>query len=141
MTQTAPTATATPAHRAEHERRRGAVLVLLGRQARRRDPCATVWTVVSYDPETRVPVADIAQRWQPAGVPGPTGAVPEPVARWVSTVLGPDVAISVPADDLAGPCSWYLHSTAARTEAGGFPDPAALGQPVGSVGEELLTPS
>lgn len=141
MTPIDPTAPAAPAHRAECERRRGAVLVLLARQARRRDPCATVWTVVSYDPDTSVPVADIAQRWQPAGVPGPAGAVPGPVAQWVSTVLGPDVAISVPADDLAGPCSWRLHSPAARTEAGGFPDPAAPGQPAGSVGEELPTRS
>jgi hypothetical protein len=108
---------------AEHEPLRHVLLVLLARRARRRDPSATVWTVVAYDPDTRVPIADIARQWQPAGaVPdagatagdtagarGAVGAVPQPVARWVSTVLGQDVTISAPADDL-GHSAWYLHT-------------------------------
>lgn len=91
------------------------VLVLIARRARRRGPSATVWTVLAYDPHARVPVVDLAQRWQPAGAGSgtaaaadPPAAVPEPVAQWVTEVLGRDTGIGGPADDLAGPGSWHL---------------------------------
>jgi hypothetical protein len=36
--------------------------------------------------------------------------VPAPVADWVTTILGPNLAISVPAT-YAGPHSWHVHTT------------------------------
>lgn len=95
--------------------RRGAAVVLLARRARRRDPSATVWRLVSYDPATRTPVADVARRWQPAGSPvrpaAGTAAVPAAVAAWVTAVLGPAAAVGVPADDYAGPDTWHITHT------------------------------
>lgn len=110
---TPPTITATPAPvpvtMAEYERGRDGVLVLVALRARRRDPSATIWTVVSYDPHARVPTVDIARWWRPVGAGPGAGAVPEPVARWIGEVLGGNVAVSAPADDLAGPRSWHIH--------------------------------
>lgn len=88
-------------------------VVLLARPARRRAPTAVIWQLVTYDRRTRVAVADIAQRWQPAGTgpdfgDGQDGTVPEPVHQWLASVLGPGTTVTGPASDYAGPASWHI---------------------------------
>ena len=87
----------------------GDVVVLTARQVRRRAPSAVVWRLLTYDPATRTPVADIARRWQPAGIPPAGTTIPMPVTAWIATVLGPGTTLGAPADDFAGPDSWHVH--------------------------------
>lgn len=98
--------------------RRGAVVVLTARPVRRRKPSATVWRLLTYDPATRTPVADIAQSWQPAGAPRiATSPVPVLVADWVAAVLGRHAVIGPDADTYAGPDSWYVQNPAGHLQA------------------------
>ena len=87
----------------------GTIVLLTARPARRRDPSATVWRLLAYDPASLTAVCDLAQQWDPAGLAF-DGAVPDRIARWVSTVLGPHTTISVPAHH-AGPHAWNVHAT------------------------------
>lgn len=115
---------------------RDPALILLARPARRRAPTAVVWQLVTYDRHTRAAVADIAQRWQPAGTgpdfgDGQDGTVPQPGHQWLTRVLGADSTVTGPAHDLAGPASWHIGSTAAGGPTSGgpaVPDGPAQGQ-------------
>lgn len=99
----------------------GPAVILLARPARRRSPTAVVWQLLTYDRQTRTALSDIARHWQPAGTGpdfdgGRNGTVPEPVTRWVSSVLGPDATVTGPAPDYAGPTSWHVRSGAAGAD-------------------------
>lgn len=89
---------------------RPAAVVLTARPARSRTPSATRWQLVEYDPATRLPVGDVADRWEPAGPPTVAGRpVSAWVLAWVADTLGHPVTVGGPADALAGPSSWYVH--------------------------------
>ena len=83
------------------------VIVLLARPARDRLPTATRWRLIEYDSTTRLPVGDVAARWEPAGS-CPPARVNHWVSDWASTVLGHPVRADEPATDLAGPGSWHV---------------------------------
>lgn len=83
------------------------MIVLLARPARDRLPCTTCWRLIEYDSTTRLPVGDIAARWDPAGSSPPAWITPW-VADWVSAVLGHPVRVDEPATDLAGPGAWHV---------------------------------
>lgn len=109
-----------PADRAD----RVPAVILLARPARRRAPTAVVWHLLTYDRRTRTPVAEIARRWRPAGYgpdheDGRNGAIPEPVTRWITAVLGPGATATAPAEDLAGPVSWHVSTASTASTAGG----------------------
>lgn len=121
---------------------RDPAVVLLARPARDRAPTATVWRLLTYDRHTRTPLADIARRWHPATTDpdygdGSNGAIPEPVTRWVTAVLGLGAAITGPADDLAGPISWHVHPAPAPAPAR-TPDTAGATVPAGATGSRVL---
>lgn len=84
-----------PADATEKARSDREVFVLEARPARARRPAATVWQLRTYDPATQTPTGDLARRWHPES-PRPDATVPPPVVDWVTTILGPNLAISVP---------------------------------------------
>lgn len=133
MTPPPATLAPAPATVAAGGQRRGAAVVLTARQVRRREPSATVWRLLTYDPATRTAVADIACRWQPAGTVPVGGAVPGPVTAWVTAVLGPGSAVGAPADAWAGPDSWHV-TTPADPHLSGATTPAATGTGTGGTG-------
>jgi hypothetical protein len=98
------------------------VIVLVGRPVRDRAPTATEWRLIEYDPTTRLPIGDVGGRWEPADFTGRAGRVNGRVLDWAARLLGHPVTVGRPADELAGPGSWHLHSdgTESHTAAGGL---------------------
>lgn len=88
----------------------GTQVILLARPARRRRPAATVWRLLAYDAVERVPVADIAERWEPASAAS-GAAITEAVRSWVVDVLGTTAEVGPAAPDLAGPDAWRVDRT------------------------------
>lgn len=104
------------------------VVVLLARPARDRTPTSVVWQLLTYDRHTRLPVGEIARRWEPAGPaaglrPGQNITVPDRIAHWLRVVLDGCATIAGPAHELAGPGSWHVTTTAPDTGTG-TPEPA-----------------
>lgn len=94
------------------------VLVLLARPARDRTPTAVVWQLLTYDRHTRLPIAEIARRWEPAGLaaglrPGQDITVPDRIVHWLQAVLDGCATITGPSPDYAGPASWHIQPAAA----------------------------
>lgn len=90
------------------------LVILLARPARDRTPAAMVWQLLTYDRHTRVPVAEIARRWEPASPAaglrsGQDIAVPDRIVHWLRAALDGEATITGPAHDYAGHDSWHVH--------------------------------
>lgn len=84
------------------------MIVLVGRPVRDRVPAATEWRVIEYDPATRLPIADVGGRWEPADFAGRPCQLTRRVLDWAADLLGSAVSVGERAEELAGRHSWHL---------------------------------
>ena len=94
------------------------VVVLTGRLVRQRRPAAIAWQLTTHDPATLRPVAVLAEQWAPAQS-GRHPAVTAAVANWITAILGPNAHVARQAEDIAGPATWLIDTTASHSNGSG----------------------